>query len=60
MKMTTLPIHTDTPVRIHTEEIPAYAAANLAQVLSAEIHKAYSDPAIQEDYRRWKARRATT
>lgn len=56
-KMTTVPIDTGTPAQINTGSIPAYVATNLAQALFEAIHRAYNDPAIQEDYQRWKAER---
>ena len=45
--------------RVHIEvgSIPAHAATNIAQFVFEEIHRDFEDPAIQEDYMRWKAER---
>lgn len=56
-RLTTVPESSGTTVHINTSDIPAHVATNLAQALFEAIHREYEDPAIQEDYRRWKAER---
>ena len=51
-------VRTTATGRIEPERIPAHVANNLAQAAMAGILRAYHDPAIQEDFRRWKAERA--
>lgn len=53
-----VPIDPGTTVHIVTGDIPDYVATNLAQVVFNEIHRAFEDPAVQEDYKRWKEERA--
>jgi hypothetical protein len=55
--MATVPVDSGTTVHINTSDIPAHVATNLAQALFEAIHREYEDPAVQEDYRRWKAER---
>ena len=56
-RLTTVPERSGTTVHINTSDIPAHVATNLAQALFEAIRREYEDPAIQEDYRRWKAER---
>ncbi len=56
-RMATVPVDSGTTVHINTSDIPAHVATNLAQALFEAIHREYEDPAVQEDYRRWKAER---
>lgn len=44
-------------VRIDTARIPNHVAQNIAQVALRGIQEAYADPAVQADFRRWKAAR---
>lgn len=55
--LNTVPVDSGTQVQIETSDIPAYVAVNLAQAAFRAIHRAWEDPATQEDYRRWKAAR---
>lgn len=45
-------------VQINTAQIPKHVGENLAQIALRAIQRDYTDPAIQEDYRRWKAARS--
>lgn len=56
-RLKTVPEGSGTTVHINTSDIPAHVATNLAQALFEAIHREYEDPAVQEDYRRWKAER---
>ncbi len=47
-------------VRIEVGSIPAHAATNIAQVVFEAIHRDFEDPAVQADYKRWKAEREAT
>lgn len=51
--------HTTTTGHIKLNLIPGHVGENIAQVAFAGILRAYNDPEIIEDYRRWKAERAT-
>lgn len=57
-KRTAILVDPGTTIHIDTETIPDYVATNLAQVVFNEIHRAFEDPAVQEDYKRWKEERA--
>lgn len=59
-QMATVPVDSGTPVKIKTSDIPAYVAMNLAQAAFNALHRAWEDPAIQADYRRWLAERRKT
>lgn len=52
-----VPVDSGTTIHINTGDIPDYVATNLAQVVFNEIHRAFEDPVIQEDYKRWKEER---
>lgn len=56
-RLTTVPVDSGTPVHINTSDIPAHVATNLAQAVFEAIHREYADPAVQEDYKLWKAER---
>ena len=56
-RLTTVPESSGTTVHINTSDIPAFVAVNLAQAAFEALHRAWENPAIQEDYRRWKAER---
>lgn len=56
-RMTMEPVDSVTPVHINTSDIPAFVSVNLAQAAFEAIHRAWEDPAIREDYERWKAER---
>lgn len=43
---------------VDTTSIPASTAHNIAQVAHRALLRDWNDPAIREDYRRWKAERA--
>lgn len=47
-------------VCIEVGSIPAHAATNIAQVVFEAIHRDFEDPAVQADYKRWKAEREAT
>lgn len=57
-ELTAVPVDPGTTIHINTGEIPDYVATNLAQVVFTEIHRAFEDPVVQEDYKRWKEERA--
>lgn len=46
-------------VHIETAQIPRHVGENIAQMALRAIQRDYADPAVQEDYRRWKAERTT-
>lgn len=56
-RMATVPVDSGTPVQIHTSDIPAFVAVNLAQAAFEALHRAWENPDIREDYERWKAAR---
>lgn len=58
-ELTAVPVDPGTTIHINTGDIPAYIAVDLAQTVFTEIHRAFEDPVIQEDYRRWKEERAS-
>lgn len=44
--------------RINPRSVPAFVRENIAQAAFGAISRAYQNPAIQEEYRQWKAERA--
>ncbi len=56
-RMAAVPVDSGTPVQIRTSDIPAFVAVNLAQAAFEALHRAWDDPAIREDYERWKVAR---
>lgn len=55
--ITAVPVDTGETVHIETAAIPGYVAVDLAQSVFRAIHQAQRDPAIMEEYRKWKAER---
>ena len=45
-------------VHINTDQIPKYVGENIAQMALRAIQRDYADPAVQEDFQRWKAEKA--
>ena len=45
-------------IHINTDEIPDHVGMSIAQVLLEAILRDYNDPAVQEEFRRWKEERA--
>ena len=43
---------------INPRSVPAFVRENIAQAAFGAISRAYQNPAIQEEYRQWKAERA--
>ena len=45
-------------VSLKPRSVPAFVRENIAQAAFIAISRAYQNPAIQEEYRQWKAERA--
>ena len=56
--MRAVPVNPGTGIKIRTADIPAHVGTDLAQSAFEAIRKAYADPAIQAEYKRWKTERA--
>lgn len=44
-------------MQFETSEIPAFVRRNVAQIVFAEVHRLFEDPAVKADYEEWKAKR---
>ena len=58
MREPTVKVAFDNRRGIQVNEIPAHVAMNLGQALMEAVRRDFQDPAVQEDFRRWKAERA--
>lgn len=56
-QLTAVPVAPGTTVQFETGDIPAYVRRNVAQIVFAEVHRYFEDPAVKADYERWKAER---
>lgn len=56
-QLTAVPIAPGTTVQFETSEIPAFVRRNVAQIVFAEVHRLFEDPAVKADYEEWKAKR---